>query len=148
MYLHIGSPSNQVSGREWSSMKTVGMDTISSNRSAIDRLMRNKFVEFLKFFVLITTNGTRKFPLTPTVNIIRQATVAMTRVYSGKFMLCSSAIEALLLLLLSLLAATISLIDAGVWFNADGEFSGPSGFGIGEAVTRLAFNRIASKQIR
>lgn len=78
-YLHIGSPKSQVSGLEWSSMRTVGMQTISTNRSAIDRLMRNKLVEFLKYFVLITTNGTRRFPQTPTLNISRQNSVAIIR---------------------------------------------------------------------
>lgn len=77
VYLHIGSPSNHVSGLECSSMRTVGMHTISTNKSAIDRLMRNKLVEFLRYFVLITTSGTRRFPQTPTLNMSKQNSVAM-----------------------------------------------------------------------
>lgn len=75
-------------------MKTVGIDTINRSRSAIERLIKNKFVEFLRYFVLITTNGTKKFPLTPMVNMIKHATVAMILIYRGKLTLSSPALVA------------------------------------------------------
>lgn len=88
-YLHIVRPKSQVSGRECSSINTVGMHTVSTSKSATDRFMRNRLVELRKYFVLMTTSGTSKLPQTPQVNIMKHANVANMRMYNGNFMLSS-----------------------------------------------------------
>lgn len=64
-YLHISSPRTQVSGGEFTSTSTVGVQTRSTIRSARLRFIRKTFVEFLMSFDLKMTMGTMMLPRTP-----------------------------------------------------------------------------------
>jgi len=56
--LHMCSPSGQTCGPELTSIKTVGVQITSTQRSATLRLTRKIFVLFLMSFPCSTTNGT------------------------------------------------------------------------------------------
>jgi len=58
IHSHISCPRTQVSGRVLTSTRTVGVQTSSTSRSAMLRLVRKMFVELRISFVFTITMGT------------------------------------------------------------------------------------------
>lgn len=78
--LHMVSPRVHTSGLEWSSMKTVGMHTMRTSRSATLKLIRNTLVELVHSSrVLHTTKGTSRLPVTPNSRMHTHDMVATVR---------------------------------------------------------------------
>lgn len=77
------SPRIQTSGLLWSSMRTVGIQTTITSRSAILKFIRNKLVELHMSLVRHTTNGTNTLPTMPRVMTRAQTIVAVVRNSEG-----------------------------------------------------------------
>ena len=119
-YLHNVSPNGQTSGLECNSISTVGIHIISTNRSAMLRLIRKILVELRSSLVLKTTIGTRILPNVPSINMTIHIGVANIRIEAGNFVISSESCSWIILAVLIPLSIQSTMLQSVLGSILDG----------------------------